>query len=128
VSSTERFARVSNPAVKFAYNIRMSLENSISGRHQSYVKPLQSPVGTFPYIAPELLETKPYNEMVDVYSFSMVLWHVLTRQPPWAGLTNSVFNAKFVCTCVMLVCLLTLLFFRGESSCCPLLFVFISSS
>ncbi len=32
--------------------------------------------------------------MVDVYSFSMVLWHVLTRQPPWAGLTNSVFNAK----------------------------------
>ncbi len=92
--SVTKQGRMDPADLKFAYNIRMSLENSISGRHQSYVKPLQSPVGTFPYIAPELLETKPYNEMVDVYSFSMVLWHVLTRQPPWAGLTNSVFNAK----------------------------------
>ncbi len=66
----------------------------MTGRHQSYVKPLPSPVGTFPYIAPELLENKPYNEMVDVYSYAMVLWHVLTRTPPWAGLSDSTFQAK----------------------------------
>lgn len=86
--SVTKQGRMDPADLKFAYNIRMSLENAMTGRHQSYVKPLQSPVGTFPYIAPELLETKPYNEMVDVYSFSMVLWHMLTRQPPWAGLSN----------------------------------------
>ena len=92
--SVTKQGRMDPADLKFAYNIRMSLENAMTGRHQSYVKPLQSPVGTFPYIAPELLETKPYNEMVDVYSFSMVLWHMLTRQPPWAGLSNSSFQAK----------------------------------
>ena len=93
LSVTKR-GRMDPADLKFAYNIRMSLESAMTGRHQSYVKPLEGPVGTFPYIAPELLETKPYNEMVDVYSYAMVLWHVLTRQPPWSGLTNSVFEAK----------------------------------
>ena len=92
--SVTKQGRMEPAELKVAYNIRMSLENAMTGRHQSYVKPLQGPVGTFPYIAPELLETKPYNEMVDVYSYAMVLWHVLMRQPPWTGLTNSVFEAK----------------------------------
>lgn len=92
--SVTKSGRMDPADLKFAYNIRMSLENAMTGRHQSYVKPLAAPVGTFPYIAPELLDAKPYNEMVDVYSFSMVLWHVLTRSPPWAGLSDSTFQAK----------------------------------
>jgi len=92
--SVTKQGRMDPADLKFAYNISMSLETSMSGRHQTYVKPLQGPVGTFPYIAPELLDIKPYNEMVDVYSYAMVLWHVLTRQPPWTGLSNSTFDAK----------------------------------
>lgn len=92
--SVTKSGRMDPADLKVAYNIRMSLENAMTGRHQSYVRPLASPVGTFPYIAPELLDNKPYNEMVDVYSYAMVLWHVLTRSPPWAGLSDSTFRAK----------------------------------
>lgn len=37
-------------------------------------------VGTIPWVAPEILASKPYNEKVDVYSFGIVLWEILTRE------------------------------------------------
>ena len=40
-------------------------------------------------MAPEIIEGKPYNEMADVYSYSMCIFHVITRTPPWVGTTDS---------------------------------------
>ncbi|XP_019256054.1 PREDICTED: serine/threonine-protein kinase HT1-like [Nicotiana attenuata] len=53
--------------------------------------------GTYRWMAPELLYTGPadygvkkhYNHKVDVYSFSMVLWELLTNDTPFKGKTDT---------------------------------------
>jgi sterile alpha motif and leucine zipper-containing kinase AZK len=42
-------------------------------------------VGTYPYMAPELLDNQAYNNSVDVYSFGIVMWECLTRDEPFRG-------------------------------------------
>ena len=42
-------------------------------------------VGTYPYMAHELLDSQPYNSSVDVYSFGVVMWECLTRDEPFRG-------------------------------------------
>ena len=45
-------------------------------------------VGTYQFMAPELLEGNPrYTAAVDVYSFGVVMWECLTREEPFAGLS-----------------------------------------
>ena len=40
-------------------------------------------VGTWGWMAPEILENSPYTERADVYSFGVVMWELLTRDEPW---------------------------------------------
>ena len=41
--------------------------------------------GSFKYLAPEVLKLKPYTLSADVYSFSMVLWQLLSLRPLFEG-------------------------------------------
>jgi len=43
-------------------------------------------VGTWGWMAPEVLDNKPYDEKADVYSFGVVLWELLTREEPFKGM------------------------------------------
>jgi len=43
-------------------------------------------IGTPHYCAPEILKAKKYGEKVDVYSFAMVLWEMLTGKVPFSGM------------------------------------------
>ena len=46
-------------------------------------------VGTTQWMAPELLRSSPfYNEKVDVYSFAVMMWELLTNQQPFTGMTQ----------------------------------------
>jgi serine/threonine protein kinase len=46
-------------------------------------------VGTAQWMAPEILRSSPfYDEKVDVYSFAVLLWEMLTLSEPYAGLTQ----------------------------------------
>ncbi|OHS99760.1 TKL family protein kinase [Tritrichomonas foetus] len=45
-----------------------------------------SSTGTPVYMAPEFIVGGKYNKSVDVYSFGMVLWEMLTRQIPFSDL------------------------------------------
>lgn len=40
--------------------------------------------GTFHWMAPEILENQPYTFKADVYSYGIVLWEILAREPPFA--------------------------------------------
>ncbi|KAH3764331.1 serine/threonine-protein kinase STY17 [Pelomyxa schiedti] len=40
-------------------------------------------IGTPAYMAPEMLDNKLYNHKVDVYSFAIIFWEVLTQEHPW---------------------------------------------
>eukprot|EP00891_Asterochloris_glomerata_P002164 jgi/Astpho2/2164/fgenesh1_pg.00040_%23_20_t len=42
-------------------------------------------LGTFEYTAPELLTGKRCNEKVDIYSLGVVLWEIITHEPPRRG-------------------------------------------
>ncbi|KAL3845361.1 hypothetical protein ACJIZ3_002764 [Penstemon smallii] len=43
--------------------------------------------GTYRWMAPEVIEHKPYNNKADVFSFGVVLWELLTGKLPYANLT-----------------------------------------
>ncbi|KAI4320930.1 hypothetical protein MLD38_034362 [Melastoma candidum] len=43
--------------------------------------------GTYRWMAPEVIEHKPYNHKADVFSFGIVLWELLTAQLPYEDLT-----------------------------------------
>lgn len=49
------------------------------------VVPVTNPV----WMAPELIERRPYSGAVDVYSFGIVLWELLTRHHPFDSLESA---------------------------------------
>lgn len=44
--------------------------------------------GTLRYMAPEVAVHRPYNEKTDVYSFSLIVWQVLTLERPYEGMNS----------------------------------------
>eukprot|EP00922_Rhytidocystis_sp_ex-Travisia-forbesii_P022643 GHVS01033141.1.p1 GENE.GHVS01033141.1~~GHVS01033141.1.p1 ORF type:complete len:769 (-),score=275.73 GHVS01033141.1:115-2421(-) len=48
-----------------------------------------SAVGTYHWMAPEVFEGRPYNEKVDVYSYAIVLYEILTCTVPYQDLSHS---------------------------------------
>uniref|UniRef100_A0A3P9JFY8 Mitogen-activated protein kinase kinase kinase 20 n=1 Tax=Oryzias latipes TaxID=8090 RepID=A0A3P9JFY8_ORYLA len=43
-------------------------------------------VGTFPWMAPEVIQSLPVSETCDAFSYGVVLWEMLTREIPFNGL------------------------------------------
>ncbi|KAG6388486.1 hypothetical protein SASPL_149914 [Salvia splendens] len=43
--------------------------------------------GTYRWMAPEVIEHKPYSHKADVFSFGVMLWELLTGKVPYAQLT-----------------------------------------
>ncbi|XP_035391971.1 mitogen-activated protein kinase kinase kinase 20 isoform X2 [Electrophorus electricus] len=43
-------------------------------------------VGTFPWMAPEVIQSLPVSETCDTYSYGVVLWEMLTCEIPFKGL------------------------------------------
>ncbi|XP_010943229.1 serine/threonine/tyrosine-protein kinase HT1 [Elaeis guineensis] len=44
-------------------------------------------MGTYRWMAPEMVKEKPYTRKVDVYSFGIVLWELTTALVPFQGMT-----------------------------------------
>ena len=57
-----------------------------SARKNAVSKALTASVGTVTYSAPELIQGNEYDASVDVYSFGVILWEMVTGQVPWNGL------------------------------------------
>ncbi|GLJ22040.1 hypothetical protein SUGI_0412970 [Cryptomeria japonica] len=52
--------------------------------------------GTLGYMAPEVLDGKPYNRKCDVYSFGICLWEIYSCEMAYAHLSFSEFTAAVV--------------------------------
>eukprot|EP00249_Psilotum_nudum_P020292 c27638_g4_i1 orf=496-1692(+) len=65
-------------------------------REESVAEMMTAETGTYRWMAPELYSTvtlqqgnkKYYNKKVDVYSFGIVLWELLTNRMPFEGMSN----------------------------------------
>ena len=44
--------------------------------------------GTYRWMAPEMIKEKHHTRKVDVYSFGIVLWELLTNRMPFEGMSN----------------------------------------
>ncbi|CAM9104620.1 unnamed protein product [Discosporangium mesarthrocarpum] len=49
------------------------------------VRTRETTAGTPSYMAPELLENRPFNKSVDVYAFGILLWEIFSREVPFLG-------------------------------------------
>jgi serine/threonine protein kinase len=47
--------------------------------------PMTKLIGTPQWMAPEIVKNEGYNEKVDIYSYGVVLWEMLTGEIPFAG-------------------------------------------
>jgi len=47
--------------------------------------------GTMAYMAPEVALRKPYNEKVDIYSFGIILWQMVTGETPFDGMSKAMY-------------------------------------
>ena len=41
-------------------------------------------IGTFQWMAPEVIQGNSYNESADVFSFGIILWEITHKQPPYS--------------------------------------------
>lgn len=60
-------------------------------------------VGSYRYMAPELVKHKPYNAKADIYSWAIMSWEILAVSRPYAGMNEMEF-AK-VCVWIASLCL-----------------------
>lgn len=67
--------------------IREYPETSHNGTYQ-----LTGQTGSTIYMAPEVALGKPYNETIDVYSFSILLWQILHMEMPFQNFTQHMFD------------------------------------
>ncbi|XP_047094912.1 probable LIM domain-containing serine/threonine-protein kinase DDB_G0286997 isoform X2 [Lolium rigidum] len=52
-----------------------------------YCNTLEDDPGTYRWMAPEMCKRKPYCRKVDVYSFGLVLWELVSGSMPYEGMT-----------------------------------------
>ena len=57
-----------------------------SSKHVDLQQTMTGQAGTPHYMAPEFLQNEKYNGKVDVYSYGILLWEMITKQNPFDGL------------------------------------------
>ena len=40
-------------------------------------------IGTYQWMAPEVIKSQKYTEKADVFSFAIILWEIASREPPY---------------------------------------------
>ncbi|EXX68725.1 Mkk2p [Rhizophagus irregularis DAOM 197198w] len=53
--------------------------------------------GVMPFVAPEVLRGKPYNQAADVYSFGMIMYYIATGRQPFANRAHDSGLALNIC-------------------------------
>lgn len=57
-------------------------------KDRTFVSTMNGQAGTPAYMAPELFDGGQVTEKVDVYSFAILLWEMLTGDVPWGGVPS----------------------------------------
>jgi len=73
---------------RFAGNTGIDAEGEGDGSNNN-VSEMTGQMGSIPWSGPEILQREKalYGPAVDVYSFAIVMWEVITRREPWAEIS-----------------------------------------
>ena len=59
-------------------------------------KVMTSKIGTYQWMAPEVIAGFKYTEKADVFSFGVILWELATRKPPYYGIEGTEVSKRVV--------------------------------
>lgn len=59
-------------------------------------KKMTSKIGTYQWMAPEVIAGFKYTEKADVFSFGVILWELATRKPPYYGIDGTEVSRKVI--------------------------------
>lgn len=45
-------------------------------------------IGTYQWMAPEVIASQKYSEKADVFSYGIILWEIASREPPFKNLSG----------------------------------------
>ena len=51
-------------------------------------KKMTKKIGTFQWMAPEVLTSQDYTEKADVFSYGIILWEIASRKPPYKNISG----------------------------------------
>jgi len=63
-----------------------------------YVTEAPQTVGVLPYMAPEIINRKPYTKAADIYSVGMIMWLLTSGQQPFSDRPHDVTLAIDICS------------------------------
>lgn len=78
-----------SPNVLIAANETVKISDFGTCREWNDVSTRMSFAGTLAWMAPEVIRNEPCNEKVDIWSFGVVLWELLTCEIPYREVDNS---------------------------------------
>jgi len=76
------------------FGLATIVENATPDSDQVYN--LSGETGSLRYMAPEVADARPYNHKVDVYSFGMIVWELLSYEKPFEGMDRQQFYERVV--------------------------------
>lgn len=84
----------------FDFGLSKSLSDHLKAKNSHgkivYGYMLTARTGSLPYMAPEVVEAKPYDTKCDVFSFAILLWEILALKPAFKGYTRREFLDRVV--------------------------------
>jgi serine/threonine protein kinase len=78
----------------FDFGLAKELDPTKKDEHGFYN--LTADTGSPRYMAPEVFLGKSYNESVDVYSFTVLIWQILQLETPFEGYTMNLLKKKVI--------------------------------
>ena len=76
------------------FGLATVIDNSSPISNKVYV--MSGETGSLRYMAPEVAQCKPYNHKVDVYSFGILLWELLTFKRPYYNLESNFYKQVII--------------------------------